>query len=78
MKGFYDIFSQEGPILNKIVFNQQRYIDGIEKTTNTARVVYYPTQITSRMFNLFQYSISYSYLAGLRGIGKSFTIMQYC
>ena len=46
MKGFYDIFSEEGPTLNKTVFSQQRYIEGIDKTTDKARVVYYPTQIT--------------------------------
>jgi hypothetical protein len=76
MKGYFNYFSKDGPLLNKTVFTQNRYSLATHLQFEN-RIVYFPTHITKKMFNWFKDENAYLFFADLRGIGKSFSIMLY-
>lgn len=73
MRGYF-LYGSAGPILNKSVFHQFRFIEAISETD---RVCFYPTEVTHFMFGKLHSRLGNLLLTGQRGTGKSFSIALY-
>ena len=70
MKGFFKA-GPKGPILNEVVFNQNRF--KYSQHTNS-RMVFFPTSATSQMTDIIMNPKTHCFSVGPKGCGKSYAI----
>lgn len=71
MKGFFKP-GAEGPHLDPIVFSQNRLTQS-QHLNN--RIVFFPTPITKKMFEIIAIPKEYHLITGLRGCGKTYALV---